>query len=106
MIGYDEDPNFVDFDNDVAYDQDDMLYDKNVTDEIEAGLDGCERGVEDELVEGNDFEGNDLIYPSSSEYCPNALPMKRVFINFLSEMKNPDFEVRQLFCSTIELEML
>ncbi|CAA2983001.1 4-alpha-glucanotransferase, chloroplastic amyloplastic [Olea europaea subsp. europaea] len=56
-IGYDEDPNFIHSDNDVVSDQDDMLYDSNVTDGIEVGLGGSERGVEDELIEGNDSDG-------------------------------------------------
>ncbi|CAA2973428.1 Hypothetical predicted protein [Olea europaea subsp. europaea] len=54
---YEEDPNFIDSDNDVVSDQDDVLYDSNVTDGIEAGLDRSEREVEDELIEGNDIDG-------------------------------------------------
>ncbi|CAA3018350.1 Hypothetical predicted protein [Olea europaea subsp. europaea] len=58
--GFEEDPNFVDSDNDVVSDQDDVLYDSNVTDGIEVGFGGCERGVEDEPIESNDIEENTI----------------------------------------------
>lgn len=35
MIDYEQDPNFIDSENDLTSKQDAILYDRNVTDEIE-----------------------------------------------------------------------
>ncbi|CAA2978192.1 Hypothetical predicted protein [Olea europaea subsp. europaea] len=85
--GYEEDPNFIDSDNDVVSDQDDVLYDSNVTDGIEAGLDRSEREVEDELIEGNDIDVDDLEYPSK---IPTGLSiLYRLKLAVLSGNRSP-----------------
>lgn len=47
MTNYD-DPEFIDSNNNLTYEKDNMLYDCNVIEGIEIGYDGCEGEVEDE----------------------------------------------------------
>ncbi|CAA3006943.1 Hypothetical predicted protein [Olea europaea subsp. europaea] len=90
-----DDSDFVDSETDVE-DEDDTLYDQNVTDGIEMGLDGHDQ-VQDERGEGNDMEVDDLEYPTEELLSQCSLDDESGFRfpQFFAEtdMKNPQFEV-------------
>ncbi|CAA3019856.1 Hypothetical predicted protein [Olea europaea subsp. europaea] len=89
-----DDSDFVDSEKDVE-DEDDTLYDQNVTDGIEMGLDGHDQ-VQDERGEGNDMEVDDLEYPTEEllSQCSSDDESGFRFPQFFAEtdMKNLQFE--------------
>ncbi|CAA2934796.1 Hypothetical predicted protein [Olea europaea subsp. europaea] len=61
----DDDSDFIDFENELE-DEDDTLYDKNVTEGIEVGFEG-QRKFQDKQELDNNTEVDDLEYPSDEE---------------------------------------
>ncbi|KAL2535125.1 Uncharacterized protein Adt_08476 [Abeliophyllum distichum] len=93
----DEDPDFVDSENDIDED-DDLAYEQNVTDEIQIE-------VEDrvsERAEDVDNEVDELQYPTSKELLSDYESDEEVGYRFPefnaeTEMQNPNFVVGQKF---------
>lgn len=102
---------FNDFNNNIWFGEDNMIFDKNVTEGIELGCDEwtTEREEEDHAVVGHDeyYGVDDLEYSSSEELLSNILSDDGVgyqFLEFMAEtdMHNPKFQVGQLFSSIQE----
>ncbi|XP_022863741.1 uncharacterized protein LOC111383814 [Olea europaea var. sylvestris] len=109
--GGEEDSDFSQSDLDMASEEDDMLYDLNVIDGIEFGMDNNIVGqgeavvLRGEMDEANTFD--DLEYPSSEELmleCSSDEEVGHRFPEFFAEtdMRNPKLEVGQLFRSMQE----
>ncbi|KAL2518409.1 Uncharacterized protein Adt_14656 [Abeliophyllum distichum] len=98
----DEDPDFVDSENDIDED-DDLAYEQNVTDKIQIE-------VEDrvsERAEDVDNEVDELQYPTSEELLSDYESDEEVGYRFPefnaeTEMQNPNFIVGQKFRSIEE----
>lgn len=107
MTDYEEDPDFVHSDVDTASEEDDLLYERNVTDDIEIGSDMNAVRNEGVLVDVGEVDDDDLHCPSCDElllaYSSNEEVGYR-FPEFLTEanVRNPQFEVGQLFRSMQE----
>lgn len=71
LTKYDEDPDFLQSDVDIAKEEDDMLYNHNVSDGIEIGPNMNEAGHKREMMLIEELENNnavdDLEYPLSKE---------------------------------------
>ncbi|XP_022865606.1 uncharacterized protein LOC111385451 [Olea europaea var. sylvestris] len=107
MIGVSEDDSdFVDSENNVE-DEDDTLYEQNVTDGIEIGLDGHYQ-IQDEWGESNDMEVDALEYPTEEllSQCSSDEESGFRFPQFSAktDMKNPQFVVGQIFSSVVEFK--
>ncbi|XP_022855345.1 uncharacterized protein LOC111376618 [Olea europaea var. sylvestris] len=109
--GGEEDSDFSQSDIDMASEEDDMLYNLNVIDGIEIGMDintvgqGEEVVLRGEMDEVNTFD--DLEYPSFEELnleCSSDEEVGYRFPEFFAEMdmRNPKLEVGQLFRSMQE----
>ncbi|CAA2963293.1 Hypothetical predicted protein [Olea europaea subsp. europaea] len=88
-----DDSDFVDSENNVE-DEDDTLYEQNVTDGIEIGLDGHYQ-IQDEWGESNDMEVDALEYPTEEllSQCSSDEESGFRFPQFSAktDMKNPQF---------------
>ncbi|CAA2939496.1 Hypothetical predicted protein [Olea europaea subsp. europaea] len=99
----DEDPDFNDSDYNV-YDDDDCLFDRNVTEGIEMGMHIVER------VEGQEFDSSsyasseelNFLSGSDSEGLSGKLNYPEYYVG--SEKRNPQFEVGLLFATFEELK--
>lgn len=96
MAVSDDDSDFIDFENELE-DEDDTLYDKNVTEGIEVGFKG-QRKVQDKQELDNNTEVDDLEYPSDEELlliCSSDDECVYRFPEFCAktDMNNPHFEV-------------
>ncbi|CAA3026774.1 Hypothetical predicted protein [Olea europaea subsp. europaea] len=67
MIVYEDDLDFIDSKNNLASEEDNILYDRYAIDGIEMGLDGHEGRVEDECEDNKDIEVDELKYSSEEE---------------------------------------
>lgn len=106
VIGTEDDPDFIDSDNELSTGEDDWLFDNNVTEGIEVGCDGG--APEQELVvqEKND-DVDDLECPSSEELLSVVSSDDEVgyrFSEFVAEtdMRDPQLHIGQLFSSIQE----
>ncbi|CAA3017581.1 Hypothetical predicted protein [Olea europaea subsp. europaea] len=101
----DDDFDFIDSENQLE-DEDDTLYDKNVTEGIEVGFEG-QREVQDKQDLDNNTKVDNLKYPSKDELllvCSSDDECVYCFPEFCAETdrRNPYFEVGQIFCSAVE----
>ncbi|CAA3023330.1 Hypothetical predicted protein [Olea europaea subsp. europaea] len=106
-FGCAEDPDFINSDHDFESEQDDIEYDRNVIDGVKIGLDRRQDEVNPERKECNDVEVDELELPSSDELlsqCSSDEGDSYHFpeFNFDQYMKNPQFEVGQIFSSASE----
>lgn len=106
-----DDTDFNDSNNDIWSSEDDMLFDKNVTEGIELDCEGrtTEREEDDCTIVGHDeyHEDDDLEYPSSEELLSDISSEDEVgylFPEFMAEtdMRDPKFQLGQLFSSVQE----
>lgn len=107
MTNCEEDPNFVESDHDFEFDDDDIQYDRNITDGIEIGSGDHDNEVQEEREVGNENELDELDLPSLKDLLSQCLSDEDISYHFPQftfdqDMINPQFELGQIFSSAAE----